>query len=142
MIHFTCTLKSMFVSDISNNVDSNHFNSYINLFAPTKTQQEIHGIHIQYDYINIQLEIKMGVSVEQWRCSIGSFYPAPCTRPGKEQQADSNSSGCDSSWFDWYRSWFNSQGGMRSITGVRLIVFVCLLMLCGDINPNPGPTYG
>ena len=88
----------------------------------------------------------MGVSVEQWRCSIGSFYTASCTRAGKEQQAagqtDSSSSGCDSSWSDWYRSWFNSQGGMRSITGVGLIVFVCLLMLCGDINPNPGPTNG
>ena len=88
----------------------------------------------------------MGVSVEQWRCSIGSFYTASCTRAGNGQQAagqnDSSSSGCDSSWSDWYRSWFNSQGGLRSITSVGLIVFVCLLMLCGDINPNPGPTNG
>ena len=120
----------------------------------------------------------MGISIEQWRCCIGSFHVSSNrntisgdshlagsdknkerinntffeknTSAGQtDSSPDSSSSGPDSTWNDLYSSllayknWFKSLFTKRTITAGQMIVFVYLLLLCcGDINPNPGPTNG
>ena len=108
----------------------------------------------------------MGISLDQWRCSIGRFHVTVYTRVGlrrntadtdKEGDAadtdkagdySSDTAGCDRPPFGdktssppqvSESSWYRRLMGKWSITGVTVLIFISLLLLCGDIQPNPGP---
>ena len=63
----------------------------------------------------------MGISIEQWRCKIGCFsQPKKCTTRVNVNNVHLTS-------------------GLKS--GLRLVIcLAAILILCGDVEQNPGPS--